>query len=136
MKILVVDYEAYIRKFLNTELSRIGFNVISAYDKNNAIGIIQREDFVDIAILELAIPSVEDGFKLIEYIKQESPLTKIIVLTDNATPLNKGKAVQLGVCDFISKPNKKPDIKPDNFTDLIESTKQAISKITLNNTGG
>lgn len=59
-KILVVDDEASIRRILETRLSMIGYNVITAADGEEALKLVKKE-LPNLVVLDIMMPKL-DGY--------------------------------------------------------------------------
>ncbi|PIV19764.1 MAG: hypothetical protein COS40_16090, partial [Deltaproteobacteria bacterium CG03_land_8_20_14_0_80_45_14] len=80
-KILIVDDEEVIRKFLRIHLAKLGYEVTEAADGEQAIEQLGKDDF-DLLICDIMMPK-KDGWEVIKEVKS-NPKTKnlpVIVLT-------------------------------------------------------
>lgn len=100
-KILVVDDEAQIRKFLRISLGASGHQVVEAETAEAGIKAAQTEK-VDLVILDLGLPDM-DGQEAISAIREISPVP-IIVLSVRSTEVDKVEALDRGADDYIVKP--------------------------------
>jgi two-component system, OmpR family, KDP operon response regulator KdpE len=100
-RVLVVDDEAPIRKFLRISLTAEHFDVIEAADGTEALRAIGRKE-PDIVILDLGLPDVE-GEDLILAIRAVSQ-APIIVLSIRAAEQQKIAAFHAGASDYVTKP--------------------------------
>ncbi|WP_040476458.1 response regulator [Paramagnetospirillum caucaseum] len=100
-KILVVDDEPQIRKFLRISLGANGYGVIEA--ENGAQGIAGvRDTAPDLLILDLGLPDL-DGQEVITAVRQFSELP-IIVLSVRSQEFDKVEALERGANDYVVKP--------------------------------
>jgi len=100
-KILVVDDEAQIRKFLRISLGASGHQVIEAETAEAGIALAKSEP-VDLVILDLGLPDM-DGQEAISAIREASTVP-IIVLSVRATEVDKVEALDRGADDYVVKP--------------------------------
>ena len=100
-RILVVDDEPQIRKFLRISLSAHGYEVIEAARGEEAVAKCATES-PDLVILDLGLPDL-DGQEVIARIREWSKLP-IIVLSVRAAEAEKVAALDLGADDYITKP--------------------------------
>jgi len=100
-KILVVDDEAQIRKFLRISLGASGHQVIEAETAEAGIALAKAEP-LDLVILDLGLPDM-DGQEAISAIREFSPVP-IIVLSVRATEVDKVEALDRGADDYVVKP--------------------------------
>lgn len=102
LKVLVVDDEPAIRRFLRTSLSAHGYLVDEADDGRAALESIRR-NATDVLILDLGLPEV-DGFEVIRCLRDSGSALPIIVLSSRADEHGKVEAFDLGADDYLTKP--------------------------------
>ncbi len=100
-RILIVDDEPQIRRFLRTGLPPHGYECIEADTAAEAIKAIAR-DKPDAIILDLGLPD-EDGFSVIAQVRNRA-LTPIVVLSARDDVEGKVKALEMGADDYVTKP--------------------------------
>lgn len=100
-KILVVDDEPPILRFLRTSLSAVGHRVVTAETAAGALALVTAEK-PDVVILDLGLPDLS-GFDVITAIRRQSPVP-IIVLSARADERAKVEALDLGADDYVAKP--------------------------------
>ncbi len=106
-KILVVDDEAAIRKFLRVSLESEGYQVVEA--ANAADGIRELIGTrADLMILDLGLPDRE-GFEVIQKVREWSKIP-ILILTVKEDEESKVKALDLGADDYLTKPFSIPEL--------------------------
>jgi DNA-binding NarL/FixJ family response regulator len=103
MKIFIVDDSMIVRERLISMLSDLdGASVIgSAQETGQAMGAI-KELKPDVLILDLNLPG-GGGIKVLEYTKQETPETRIIILTNYDYPQYRKKCLEAGADVFMDK---------------------------------
>lgn len=102
-KILVVDDEPQIRKFLRISLSANGHEVVEAESGRGAIDTHRRER-PDLVILDLGLPDL-DGQEVISALRDAPPGPgPIIVLSVRAQEYDKVEALDRGAIDYVAKP--------------------------------
>ena len=100
-RILVVDDEPQIRKFLRISLTAEGYDVIEA--PRGEEGVIRCvKDKPSLVILDLGLPDL-DGQKVIARIREGSDVP-IIVLSVRAKDQEKVIALDRGANDYVTKP--------------------------------
>lgn len=102
LRILVVDDEPPIRRFLRTSLGTQGYQVLEADDGQGALDIIGR-NHVDVLVLDLGLPDI-DGFEVIRRLDQKGSTVPIIVLSSRDDEAGKVQALDLGADDYVTKP--------------------------------
>jgi len=100
-KILIVDDEPQIRRFLRISLNAYGYEVAEASRGFDAVTIAAIEK-VDLIILDLGLPDL-DGQKVIEQIREWSKIP-IIVLSVRSSDNEKVRALDGGAEDYLTKP--------------------------------
>jgi two-component system KDP operon response regulator KdpE len=102
LRLLVVDDEPAIRRFLRTSLTAHGYQVTEAGDGQAALGELRRNP-PDILVLDLGLPDV-DGFEVIRRLREGGSTLPIIVLSSRADEAGKVQALDLGADDYVTKP--------------------------------
>ncbi len=102
LKVLVVDDEPAIRRFLRTSLSSQGYFVSEAEDGTTALKMLQRSP-ADILILDLGLPDI-NGFDIIERLRGQGSAVPIIVLSSRGDETGKATALDMGADDYVTKP--------------------------------
>jgi two-component system, OmpR family, KDP operon response regulator KdpE len=101
IKILVIDDERQIRRFLRITLEAQGFSMSEASTSEE--GLIQATMVrPDVIILDLGLPD-EDGFLTLKKLREWSK-TPIIVLTVRDREEEKIKVLEAGADDYLTKP--------------------------------
>ena len=102
LKILVVDDEPAIRRFLKTSLSSQGYTVIEAEDGHSALETLKR-NAVDVLVLDLGLPGI-DGFDVLREVRGSGSTLPVVVLSVRADEAGKVRALDLGADDYVTKP--------------------------------
>ncbi len=100
-RILVVDDEAAIRRFLKAGLVAAGYDLIEAETGGAAIELAAREE-PDAVILDLGLPDM-DGLEVLQQVRRTS-LVPVIVLSVRNDEKGKVSAIDLGADDYMVKP--------------------------------
>ena len=100
-RVLVVDDEPQIRRFLRTSLNANDFEVVEAANGEEALKRALA-DAPDLIVLDLGLPD-GDGKELIRLIRQGSDIP-IIVLSVRSREAEKIEAFDLGADDYVNKP--------------------------------
>ena len=100
-KILIVDDEPQIRRFLRASLTAHDYQVVEADDSKNAVKTctVERPDLV---ILDLGLPDI-DGLDVITQIREWSQVP-VIVLSIRSDEADKVEALDRGANDYVTKP--------------------------------
>jgi|WetSurMetagenome_2_1015567.scaffolds.fasta_scaffold321672_2 DNA-binding NtrC family response regulator len=116
-RILIADDEESYRDILSTQLSNAAYEVVVTANGEEAIERLGK-DKIDLALLDIRMPK-RDGMQVLEYIKNNCPGTKAIMLTGFADLELAMEAKELGAFDFINKPFA--------LDDLLATVKEALS---------
>jgi two-component system, OmpR family, KDP operon response regulator KdpE len=100
-RVLVVDDENAIRRYLKTALSAQGFAVYEASDGQEALNAVV-ENRPDIIILDLGLPDF-DGVEVTRRLREWSN-TPIIILSVREAEQDKISALDAGADDYLTKP--------------------------------
>ena len=100
-RILVVDDEAAIRRFLKAGLGAEGYELVEADTGAAAVALAAKEK-PDLVILDLGLPD-KDGTEVLREIRHAS-LVPVIVLSVRSDEKGKVAALDLGADDYITKP--------------------------------
>ena len=102
LRILIVDDEPPIRRFLRTSLAAQGYRIEEAVDGQAALDFLRRNPVAAI-VLDLGLPGM-DGFEVIRQLRTSGSLTPIVVLSSRDDEVGKVKALDLGADDYVTKP--------------------------------
>lgn len=103
-KILVVDDEDIIRRFISIQLPKWGYEVKEAIDGIQALERLGQEDF-NLIICDIMMPNM-NGWQLLRKVR-ENPKTRdipVIVLTVKDEDSDMLKGYELGATYYITKP--------------------------------
>ncbi|WP_159566817.1 envelope stress response regulator transcription factor CpxR [Budvicia diplopodorum] len=99
-KILLVDDDREITSLLEELLELEGFDVIVAYDGEQAIGMM--DDSVDLLLLDIMMPK-KNGIDTLKELRQNYQ-TPVIMLTARGSELDRVLGLELGADDYLPKP--------------------------------
>jgi two-component system, OmpR family, KDP operon response regulator KdpE len=102
LRLLIVDDEPAIRRFLRTSLAVQGYEVSEAADGQAALDLIRR-NATDLLVLDLGLPGL-DGFAVIRKLREGGSTLPIIVLSSRTDEHGKVEALDLGADDYVTKP--------------------------------
>jgi two-component system response regulator AtoC len=102
-RILVVDDEESITYLVKTELEDLPeFEVDTSPSGSDAINLIQSRVY-DVVLLDVKMPRIS-GVEVLKHIKEHSPSSQVIMLTNVVDVKTAIETTKLGAYDFISKP--------------------------------
>ena len=99
--ILVVDDDKEIANAIEIYLSREGYNIIKAYDGEEAIQKVN-ENEIHLIILDIMMPK-KDGIQTLEEIRKNKTIP-VIMLSAKSEDYDKISGLDLGADDYITKP--------------------------------
>ena len=99
--ILVCDDDKEIVEAIEIYLAQEGYNVIKAYDGEQAIRALKEND-IQLLIIDIMMPKL-DGWQVCREIRKTSE-TPIIMLTAKGETFDKILGLELGADDYVSKP--------------------------------
>jgi two-component system KDP operon response regulator KdpE len=102
LRVLIVDDEPPIRRFLRTSLHAQGYHVLEAEDGVTALGLIARNP-PDVIVLDLGLPDI-DGVEVIRRLRHQGSTVPVIVLSSRTDERGKVEALDLGADDYVTKP--------------------------------
>lgn len=102
VRVLVVDDEPPIRRFLRTSLSAQGYHVLEAENGGAALTMFDRNP-PGVLVLDLGLPDI-DGVEVIRRIRDNGSTVPIIVLSSRVDERGKVQALDLGADDYVTKP--------------------------------
>lgn len=100
-KILVVDDDQNMVKFVQIELNRFGYEVVSAYSGNEAL-LLMKTQKVDLAVIDIMMPGI-NGFEVTKELKKIYEIP-VILLTARHQIEDKEKGFKSGSDDYLVKP--------------------------------
>jgi two-component system KDP operon response regulator KdpE len=100
-KILVVDDEERMVRFIHLNLEHDGFRVIEAFNGNQAINKA-RSNLPDLVLLDVMMPDL-DGFEVLRVLREVSTVP-VIMLTAKGEEEDRVRGLELGADDYITKP--------------------------------
>lgn len=101
IRVLIVDDEPQIRRFLRTSLSAHGYRVVEASCGREAIALTTTER-PELLLLDLGLPDM-DGFEVIRRLREWSTVP-IIVISVRGQEAEKIAALDGGADDYVTKP--------------------------------
>jgi CheY-like chemotaxis protein len=108
-KILLVDDEPHVRKFISLILRQLGSpTLLEAANGRDAVEIYQRES-PDLVLLDVNMP-VQDGIQTLRELMQIDPDCLAIMLTSLANRQTVEEALSLGAANYIRKDTPREEI--------------------------
>ena len=131
-RILIVEDEEHIRKFIKINLEKNDFIVREANTGERALEIA-KEESIDIVILDIMLPGI-DGFQVCKELREQFPAIGIIMLTAKSQDIDKIMGLEYGTDDYMVKPFNPKELilrvksllrrmettKEDNFNTIVD----------------
>lgn len=118
-KVLLVDDEPHIRKFIALLVRQLGSTtVVEAGNGQDALAAYQAEK-PDLVLLDVNMP-ILDGIGTLRALRQIDPDAVVIMLTSLTSRQMIEQAVELGASNYIRK-----DTKPDEILHSLKETVEA-----------
>ena len=101
MRILIIEDEAEIVRFLTLELRHEGYEVKSCSDGRSGLNLAESEAF-DLILLDVMLPEL-NGLEVLRRLRKEKQ-TPVIMVTARDAVTEKVNGLDLGANDYITKP--------------------------------
>lgn len=100
-KILVVDDEKPISDIVKFNLTKEGYDVVTAYDGEEALTKVNEVN-PDLILLDLMLPKI-DGLEVAREVRKDHDMP-IIMLTAKDSEIDKVLGLEMGADDYVTKP--------------------------------
>lgn len=118
-RLIIVDDEQIVCDMAKHSFEREGYRVTAFTDSTEALAALEKEP-CDVLITDLKMKHV-DGFQLLEFVRQNRPDTKVIILTAFGTLETAENAFHKQAFDYFTKPVR--------INDLVASVNRALKRI-------
>lgn len=119
IKVLVVDDEDIVRESLQDWLGAYGFDISTAEDGKEALGLIHDQEF-GVVLLDVRLPDME-GTEVLREARKLRPELKAIILTAYPSKESTIQAVKHGAAEYLVKP-----FEPEQLVDIINSVLSGV----------
>jgi DNA-binding response OmpR family regulator len=107
-RILVVEDDRTIARFVELELAHAGYRVEKVADGSAALEILQN-DPPDLVVLDLMLPGV-DGLEVARQVREAGSRMPILMLTARAETKDVVSGFESGADDYLRKPFEIPEL--------------------------
>jgi two-component system, chemotaxis family, chemotaxis protein CheY len=108
-KVLIVDDEAHVRKFIGLIVKQLGApEIVEATNGREAVAQFQKEKPA-LVLLDVNMP-LQDGIETLKQISQIDPAALVIMLTSLANRPTVDAALQYGAINYLRKDTPKEEI--------------------------
>jgi DNA-binding NtrC family response regulator len=116
-RVLVVDDDMGVRDYLRDLLVAHGYDVATAANGDLALQELSR-GAPDVVLLDVVMPGL-NGVEILQAIGTIAPRVKVIIVSGEATPIQRMRTLALGAFDYV--------FKPVNSERLLRSVDLAVS---------
>ncbi|MBR2099091.1 MAG: response regulator transcription factor [Firmicutes bacterium] len=100
-KILIIEDEAKIARFIELELSHEGYACAKAADGRTGLEMAESGDY-DLVLLDIMLPEL-NGLEVLRRLRRSSDVP-VIVLTARDAVMDKVSGLDMGADDYVTKP--------------------------------
>jgi two-component system, NtrC family, response regulator PilR len=129
-RILIVDDEAQIREVLSEYFGKMGYEIETAKDGEEALSKF-KPDLFDCVISDIAMPGIS-GEELLKRLKAKDPTVLFLIITGHPSIESAVETIKLGAYDYVAKPLrlKELHIKVERalYTRQLEKAVRATSE--------
>ncbi|WML38356.1 response regulator transcription factor [Neobacillus sp. OS1-2] len=118
-RILLVEDDAAISEMVKGQFTREGFEVVPAFDGEEALEVFANDTF-DLILLDLMLPKL-DGMEFLKIIREKS-MIPVLIMSAKDGDLDKALGLGFGADDYIAK--------PFSMIELTARVKAAIRRAT------
>ncbi|WP_206425353.1 response regulator transcription factor [Staphylospora marina] len=122
MKVLILEDEEGIRRFVRIHLERQGMTVIEAITGEEALEKYREHPDVRVAVVDVMLPGM-DGFEVCRELRRQDEELGIIILTAKKQDRDKLTGFDSGADDYVSKP-----FSPQELAARIEVLARRVRK--------
>ena len=100
-KILIVEDEEKIARFVELELKHEGYEVDKAYDGRKGLELAESGEY-SLILLDIMLPGI-NGIEILRRVRKNSDVP-VIMLTARDAVMDKVSGLDMGADDYITKP--------------------------------
>lgn len=126
-KILVVDDDKRINELMVEIFTMEGYDVLNAFDGDEAIEILDKVTDIELIILDIMMPKI-DGWDSLAYIKTHFDV-KVIMLTALDEEEFEVRGIRSGADDYITKPFRRAVLLERVRRLMSDNKRRADSKL-------
>lgn len=126
-RILVVDDEERMVRFIRLNLEHDGFQVIEAFRGGPVLELV-RTKLPDLVLLDVMMPDI-DGFEVLRMIREVSNVP-VIMLTAKGEEEDRVRGLEMGADDYITKP-----FSPRELVSRVRAVLRRVQMLTGSSEG-
>ncbi|WP_129729484.1 sigma-54-dependent transcriptional regulator [Ectobacillus funiculus] len=127
IRILIVDDEKEIGTFLSHLFMSKGYRVTVVNSGKDFYYLDLKKQRFHIALLDLKLPDA-NGLSLLEYLKQQQPACKAVIMTGYSTIQTAVDAMKLGASNYLEKPFDDIDILEQQIDELLAGGDESVNQ--------
>lgn len=131
-RILIIEDEEGISRFLQLELEHEGYEIKKAFDGREGLRLALDEDF-HLILLDVMLPGL-NGMEVLRRIKKQKN-TPVIILTAKDSTTDKVMGLDIGANDYVTKPFEIEELLARVRAILRTSPKEIKSNINTLSSG-
>ena len=131
-KILIVDDEKPISDIIKFNMTREGYEVVTAFDGRQALEVFEAE-MPDIVILDWMLPEI-DGLEVARNIRKTSNVP-ILMLSAKDSEFDKVIGLEIGADDYVTKPFSNRELQA-RVKALLRRSELSETQVDLEVPGG
>ncbi len=119
MKVLIAEDDAFLRVFVSSKVTKMGFEVTTVEDGNKALAEMKTGGY-DVVLLDLIMPE-KDGFAVLKDAQQDPSISSIpvIVISSLEQPEDIQLAQDLGAKGYFDKTSVDYNALQKIITDVL-----------------
>lgn len=127
-KILLVEDEPNIARFVELELGHEGYEVVKSADGREGLALAEADGF-DLVLLDIMLPGIS-GLEVLRRLRKASEVP-VIMLTARDAVTDKVTGLDMGADDYITKPFSIEELLARIRTALRKKGKQALPRLSF-----
>ncbi len=127
-KILLVEDEPNIARFVELELGHEGYEVVKAADGREGLRLAEEGGF-DLLLLDIMLPGIS-GLEVLRRLRKNSEVP-VIMLTARDAVMDKVTGLDMGADDYITKPFSIEELLARIRTALRKKGRQQAPRLTF-----
>ena len=120
-KILLVEDEEKLARFVELELTHEGYQVEKAFDGRTGLELAEKGGF-DLLLLDIMLPGL-NGLEVLRRLRREDSSVPVIMLTARDAVMDKVTGLDMGADDYVTK--------PFSIEELLARIRAALRKQTV-----
>ena len=126
-KILIVEHDALLRRFLGARLGREGYEICTANNSRQGLAVADTTP-VSLIVTDLDVPGTR-GLDSLRHLRAAKPHIATIVMSASVSPGLVEGALNLGAAGFLSKPFGSIDHVLDLVAGALEESGAELDSV-------